>query len=269
LLILTIYSSAKTNLLKKYSVLHQTGSFTSENVYFTNKKDGARLAGSLTIPDTKRKLPAVILISGSGLLDRDETVYGQKPFRVLADYLSRRNIAVLRYDDRGTGESKGNLNNITPENFAEDAYAGLKYLKSRDEILIDKIGIIGHSMGAVEGSILASRYNDISFLIMLGGPGLPLDENMLKSDSLNNTRSGQSLAVVNSGQNLLKKMIAEVKKNSDISTTENNLKNIINDWRNSLPEKQRDGIVMLSQEPNRIMGMRWRVNGLRHILVMF
>jgi pimeloyl-ACP methyl ester carboxylesterase len=183
----------------------------------------ARLAGTLTIPDTDDGFPTVVLISGSGLQDRDETAHGNKLFEVLADYLTRRGIAVLRYDDRGAGMSTGPLENVTPENFAEDAYAGLQYLKERTDLKIGKIGLIGHSMGAVDGCILASRYIDISSLVMLAGPGIPLDEHMLKADSVSNVRSGKSVDVVSSGQALLRNMIAEVKKGHGSSVTEDNL----------------------------------------------
>jgi len=249
-------SRDETNISRESPGPNSTSSYIIEDVNFTNDKDNAHLAGTLTLPNSNEKFAAVVLISGAGLQDRDEAVYGHKPFKVLADYLTRQNIAVLRYDDRGAGESKGPLKNTTPENFAEDAYAGLQYLKSREEILTDKIGFIGHSMGAVEGSILASRYTDVSFLIMLGGAGLTLDANMLKADSVNNIRSGKSMAVVNSGQNLLKMMIAEVKKSHDEITTENNLNKIISDWRISLPEEERDGIdTFTKSKPNHWMEM--------------
>jgi dipeptidyl aminopeptidase/acylaminoacyl peptidase len=82
--------------------------YTVTEVKFENSKDGVTLAGTLTLPDGRdEKLPAVILVSGSGPQDRDETLMGHKPFWVLADYFSRHGIAVLRYDDRGVGESKG------------------------------------------------------------------------------------------------------------------------------------------------------------------
>jgi len=219
-----------------------TDPYFVEEVRFTNNTDDSQLVGTLTLPAAGKDFAAVILLSGSGLQDRDETVYGHKPFKVLADYFTRQGIAVLRYDDRGIGKSVGPLKNSTPENFARDALAGIMYLKSRSEISNNKIGIIGHSMGAIEGSILASRYDDISFLIMLGGPGIPLEENILKSDSTNNFRSGQSMAVINSGQKLLKKMMAEVKKDYDEMTTEKNLNIIIEKWRNSLPDQEKDGI---------------------------
>ena len=167
-------SRSKDNSVSRPQEPHPPYPYIVEEVKFTNNKDGTRLAGTLTVPITQNEFHTVVFISGSGLQDRNETAYSHKPFKVLADYLTRHNIAVLRYDDRGAGQSTGPMNNITPENFAEDAYSVIKYLKLRKDIYSNKIGVLGHSLGAVEGSILASRQGDISFLIMLGGPGIHL-----------------------------------------------------------------------------------------------
>jgi len=248
---------------------HTPCSYIEEEVWFTNRKDGAHLAGTLTIPNSQEEFPAVVLISGSGLQDRDETVYHHKPFKVLADYLTRNNIAVLRYDDRGAGKSTGPLENVTPENFAEDAYSGVQYLKSRNDLNISDIGFIGHSMGAVEGSILASRYSDISFLVMLGGPGIPLDEHMLKSDSVNNARSGKSMDEITSGQILLRNMMTEVKKGHRRDITETNLNRIIDEWRDALPAHVKEGVDEFTKHhPDhwRAMASEWATTYYRYVL---
>ena len=231
-----------------------------QEVAFTNSGDGARLVGTLTVPEIDSTYPAVVLISGSGLQDRDETAYGHKPFKVLAEYLSGRGIAVLRYDDRGAGGSTGPMHGITPEDFAADALAGLRYLKSRDDLKIGGIGLIGHSMGAVEGSILAGRNPDIAFLVMLGGPGMPLDWNMLKSDSASNVRLGKSVDAVNSGQTLLRSMIAAVKGADSGRVTEADLERVIGRWRDSLPPQVKEGIdAFTKSRPDhwRAMASEW------------
>jgi len=243
--------------------------YCEEEVTFANGKDGAKLAGALTIPDTEKAFPAVVLISGSGLQDRDETAYGHKPFEVLADFLSRRGIAVLRYDDRGAGLSIGPLEGVTPEHFAEDAYAGLRYLKARKDLNIGDIGLIGHSMGAVEGGILASRRDDVAFLVMLAGPGIPLDENMLKADSVSNSRSGRDAEAVRAGQILLRSLIARVKKDRDSGDTEADLDRIINEWRNSLPAGIKEGIDAFTESnPDhwRAMASEWSTPYFRYVL---
>lgn len=244
-------------------------SYHSESVHFRNEEDGAELAGTLSLPLTDNKIPAVALRTGSGLQDRNESVYGQKPYAVLADYLTRNGIAVLRYDDRGFGASRGPLINVTPEDFAADVYAGVQYLKLRDEIIADEIGLIGHSMGAVEGSILASRHDDIAFLVMLAGPGLPLDINMLIADSVNNIRSGNSIASVEAGQNLLRQMIAVVKSDEPINNREERLSALISDWLTSLPEPVKGPVeAFTKRQPDhwRKMASEWSTPYFRYVL---
>jgi len=111
--------------------LKNSKSFIEENVKFTNPADGTKLVGTFSKPFGTGPFTAVILISGSGLQDRNETVNGHQPFKVLAEYLSKNGIAVLRFDDRGTGKSKGDVWNATIEVFAGDALAGIDYLKTR------------------------------------------------------------------------------------------------------------------------------------------
>lgn len=150
--------------------------YAEEEVSYENRSDKVTLAGTLTRPRLERPVPAVLLITGSGSQDRDETVMGHKPFLVLADYLTRRGIAVLRVDDRGVGgSSKGNPTD-TNENYAEDAISGVEFLKNRKEIDSRKIGLIGHSEGGVVASLAAVRSKDIAFVVMLASPGIPGDE---------------------------------------------------------------------------------------------
>ncbi len=130
------------------------------------------LAGTLTIPKGDGPFPAAILITGSGTHDRDETIFGHKPFWVIADYLSRRGIAVLRLDDRGAGKSTGNKSRSSFDDLAGDVVAAAGFLASRKEIDAEKIGVIGHSEGASVGPIAASRSDRISFVVMLAGIGV-------------------------------------------------------------------------------------------------
>ncbi len=147
-------------------------SYEEEAVYFDNPAGNARLAGTLTLPSTPGPHPAVILISGSGPQDRDETIMGHKPFLVLADHLTRQGIAVLRYDDRGTAKSTGNFAAATSEDLANDAQAAVDYLKGRDEINAAKIGLAGHSEGGLIAPMLAVKPDNVAFIVMLAGPGL-------------------------------------------------------------------------------------------------
>jgi uncharacterized protein len=142
------------------------------DVAYENTKSGIHLTGSLTLPRTSSPVPAVLLITGSGAQDRDETIFAHKPFLVLADALTRRGIAVLRVDDRGVGGSTGSVSNSTSADFAEDVLAGVAFLKGRKEIDPTRIGLIGHSEGGLIAPMVASQSRDIAFVVMLAGPGV-------------------------------------------------------------------------------------------------
>jgi pimeloyl-ACP methyl ester carboxylesterase len=133
---------------------------------------GIKLAGTLTLPRGPGPFPAAIMITGSGPQDRDEALMGHKPFLVIADYLTRRGIAVLRLDDRGVGGSTGNSTRETLDDMAGDVVTGIGYLKGRKEIDAKHIGVIGHSEGGIVGPAAAVRSPDIAFVIMLAGTGV-------------------------------------------------------------------------------------------------
>ena len=143
--------------------------YNEENVVFENKKAGIKLAGTLTFPKSKTRIPAVILVTGSGQQDRNEEIGRHKPFWIIADYLTRHGIAVLRVDDRGIGGSTGNFDLSTTGDFAEDALAGITFLKSRQEINPKKIGIIGHSEGGMIAPLAASMSSDVAFIVSMAG----------------------------------------------------------------------------------------------------
>jgi hypothetical protein len=146
--------------------------YREEEVTFRNSVENFDLAGTLTLPGGSGPFPAVVMITGSGQEDRNETVFTHKPFLVIADYLTRNGIAVLRYDDRGFGESKGNAANSTSLSFADDAAAAVAYLLGRPEINLEKIGLAGHSEGGLIAPIVASKNNNIAFIVSLAGPGV-------------------------------------------------------------------------------------------------
>jgi len=148
--------------------------YEEEEVSYAN--DDIRLAGTLTFPSEGGPFPAAILISGSGPQDRNEEVFGHKPFLVLSDHLTRAGIAVLRVDDRGVGGSGGSAAESTTEDFAGDVLAGIAFLKDRAEIDPTRVGLIGHSEGGIIAPLVASRSDAVAFVIMLAGPGVPGDE---------------------------------------------------------------------------------------------
>jgi len=145
--------------------------YTEEDVAYDNPSAKVHIAGSLTLPNGKGPFPAVLLIVGSGPLNRDEEVAFHKPFLVLADHLTRQGIAVLRADKRGVGKTTGDFEEATIQDLADDVRAGVEYLKTRREIDPKHIGLLGHSEGGVVGPILASQSSDVAFVVMLAGPG--------------------------------------------------------------------------------------------------
>lgn len=148
-------------------------------VKFLNEEAEITLSGTLTLPG-EGKYPGVILVSGSGPQDRDETIFGHKPFKLLAHELTQLGFAVLRYDDRGVGDSEGNHGKGNTADFASDALSAFEYLKAHENVDGQKTGIIGHSEGAMIAFMLAAEHKDIDFVISLAGPGIPIRELMLE-----------------------------------------------------------------------------------------
>jgi pimeloyl-ACP methyl ester carboxylesterase len=145
--------------------------YTSEEVSYTN--GDIKLAGTLTIPEGPGPFPAVVMITGSGPQDRDEALLGHKPFLVISDHLTRNGIAVLRVDDRGVGGSTGSVDTATTADFAQDALAGVRFLKQHAKIAPDRVGLVGHSEGGVVAPLAASQSTDVAFIVMLAGTGVP------------------------------------------------------------------------------------------------
>jgi len=158
--------------------------YKEEEISFPNEKAKITLAGTLTLPRGPGPFPSAILISGSGPHDRDESIVGHRPFLVLADYLSRKGIAVLRFDKRGIGKSTGDYAKATTEDFAADTEAALFYLKSRKEIDPNRTGLIGHSEGGLIAPLLASRSGGVAWIVLLAGPGLNGEDALLLQSEL-------------------------------------------------------------------------------------
>jgi pimeloyl-ACP methyl ester carboxylesterase len=150
--------------------------YRDEDVTYENKIQNVTLAATFTVPQGKGPFSAVVLITGSGPQDRDETLLGHKPFLILSDYLTRHGIAVLRADDRGTAKSTGDFKTATTADFATDTEAGIAYLKTRLEVDPRKIGLIGHSEGAVIAPMIAARNPDVAFIVMMAGSGVSGDQ---------------------------------------------------------------------------------------------
>ena len=157
-------------------------SFDQEEVTFASADGSATLSGTLSLPKTGGKFPAVVLVSGSGQQNRDEEIFMHKPFLVIADYFARRGIAVLRYDDRGVGRSTGDASKATTLDFADDAEAAFAFLRKHKRIDSKRVGIVGHSEGALIAQIVAARCRKVSFIAFLGGQGCSGTEVLLQQN---------------------------------------------------------------------------------------
>lgn len=181
--------------------------YTVEEVTYTSAP-GVTLSATLTLPEGKGPVPAVLLIAGSGPVDRDETYLGHKPFAVLSDYLTRHGIATLRADKRGRGKSGGDYHASTTLDFATDAAAGVDYLRHRAEVDVKHIGLIGHSEGGIISPLLASRDKKIAFVVTIGGPSLRGDVILPLQKRLDMLGSGAPADVIAKSLDTDRKMFA-------------------------------------------------------------
>ncbi len=147
------------------------------DVTFANEDNTAQFGATLTVPGEEvippaksKTFPVAIIISGSGQQNRDGTMFRHKPYAVLADYLTRKGIAVLRIDDRMTGSSTGDVLNSTSATFAKDIEAAVTFLTTRKEIDPKKIGLIGHSEGGIIAPMVAAANKTIAFIVLWGAP---------------------------------------------------------------------------------------------------
>ena len=211
--------------------------YVSEEVYFENSKAGnIKLAATLTLPEGIMNPPVAILITGSGPQNRNEEILGHKPFLVLSDHLTRKGIAVLRYDDRGVAKSEGNFKTATTYDFADDVEAAFNYLKTRNDVVdTNKIGLIGHSEGGMIAPIVASTNKDISFCVLMAGPGITGKEILLtqtrKASELGGT-ADEDISINEKYSNKIYDICMDY--NGDVS--KNEIITVFEDMRNSSSE---------------------------------
>ncbi|MBF6597869.1 MAG: alpha/beta hydrolase [Fermentimonas sp.] len=204
--------------------------YYSEDITFENKEAEITLAGTLTLPNENGVFPVVILISGSGPQNRDEELLGHKPFLVLSDFLTRNGIAVLRYDDRGTAQSKGDFKTATSADFATDVESAIEYLKSRNEINKKQIGLIGHSEGGIIAPMVANKSKDVAFIILLAGTGLQGDQILLSQQKLIGKASGISDEALQENELINRKAFDVVKESNSLEQLNIDLTNLLNQF---------------------------------------
>lgn len=166
--------------------------YRAEEITFLNPSANVSLAGTLTLPPGDRRYPAVVLIHGSGPLDRDESIAGHKLFRALSECLAGRGIAVLRFDKRGVGHSTGDLASATTLDLASDVVAAVSWLKRRPDVDTGKIGLIGYSEGGLIAPMVAAQDASLAFIVLMAAPGLPGHEIMSAQHRLAALAAGMS-----------------------------------------------------------------------------
>lgn len=201
--------------------------YDEEEVQFDNPRAQVKLAGTLTRPKGAGPFHAVLLVAGSGPLTRDELFFGHRPFLVLSDYLTRRGLAVLRYDKRGVGKSTGDLNQATTPDFADDAVAGMEFLKGRPDIDPKRIGAIGHSEGGRIMPILALNWPDTAFIVMLAGAAMPGEEILLHGSRLMLKAKGATEEEVAKDDAINKRWCDLVKRGTDGAEIERPLRPLV------------------------------------------
>ena len=210
--------------------------YDKEDVVYTNTDAQCQLAGTLILPRQVRPCPAVLLISGGGAQNRDGMILGHRPFLVLADYLSRRGIAVLRADDRGVGASTGDRSQATSEDYAKDALAGVDFLKERREINPHLIGLIGHSEGGIIAALAAAQSRDVAFVVMMASPGLPGREYLLQYEESTQRALGSSEETVAANRVLQDRILATLEKEENQALTRTKLRQILEELDPPVPE---------------------------------
>lgn len=188
--------------------------YRSEDVVIETPTPGVRLAGTLTLPEGAGPFPAALLITGSGVQDRDETILGHKPFLVIADALTRRGVAVLRVDDRGAGGSTGPMDG-TSADFAVDAGASVAWLAGRPDIAVDRIGLIGHSEGGTIAPLVAGADPRVAWIVMIAGPAVPGGDLLVEQSRSIQQASGLDPAVVEANVAVQARIMAAAAENAD------------------------------------------------------
>ena len=231
--------------------------FRSDEVTFANGE--IVLAGEVTLPDGDGPHPAVVLISGSGDQLRDSEVAGFKVFAVLADALAEVGIASLRYDDRGVGGSSGDGLEATIEDRAADVEAAVELLRSRDDIDVGNIGLIGHSEGGIVAPLAADRSGDVAFVVLLAAPAVPGDE-LLRTQQLDLlTQSGTPPSEIEQYEEIQRLAFEAIASGDGWDEAEAALRTLARQQVEALPEQTRNALGDLDDYLDVIIGQELAV----------
>ncbi|MBL8890078.1 MAG: alpha/beta hydrolase [Planctomycetaceae bacterium] len=241
---------------------HPPFPYQVEEVLYPHQTGKFHLAATLTIPHNKGLSPAVILVSGSGAQDRDETIFEHRPFAVWADHLTKCGMIVLRVDDRGVGGTgtDGSPDDDTTSDFATDVRSGLAYLRSRNEVDPKRIGIIGHSEGALIGTMVAAEDPGIAFLVLLAGPGVPGHQLLaLQSEKIARASGASDEAIANLGA-LQAKIFSIIRDQPDVEAGKREARNILLSEYTKLTDDERKlagSAEAFVEQHSTVVGIPW------------
>ncbi len=227
--------------------------YYTEDVEYDNTAKTLHYGATFTRPNGSGKYPAVIIITGSGTQDRDGTLFGHKVYWVLADYLTKNGIAVLRVDDRGAGKSTigPDGTNVTSESFSYDVEASLNYLESRADVDKKHLGLIGHSEGGIIAPMVAARRKDVSFIVLWGAPAIG-------GAKINTQQAGQALrqrgvdsASAKAYMDLNDQVLPLFKTSANKTELEKNAQPVIGNWLKTQSKSTLDGLSLANDTANR------------------
>jgi pimeloyl-ACP methyl ester carboxylesterase len=172
----------------------------------------------MTYPNESGTFPTLILITGSGMQDRDESILNHKPFHVLADFFTKNGYAVLRVDDRGAGKSTGDFQQSSSEDFALDVEEHVRFISSLPMVNTKKIGLLGHSEGGLIAPMVAARNKSIAFIILFAGPGVPIVELMAQQNEAVFKSVGMPAKVIDTYIPLYKNLMKTLTQAPDVNS---------------------------------------------------
>ena len=213
--------------------------YKSEDVEYDNEDRSIHFGATFTVPFPDPNVnyfsapvyPTVLLITGSGKQDRDETIFDHKSFAIIADYLTRQGIAVLRIDDRDIGKTTGNFATATSADFAKDVEAGLDYLKSRKDVDVNSIGLLGHSEGGMIAPMVASKRSDVKFIVLLAGPGVKISELMEQQAVDMGLTGGSSVKYMEKYRLLYRELVNTIVNEPDTAKVFSKAGIVFNNWQ--------------------------------------
>lgn len=216
--------------------------YSEDEVVF--KSGRILFSGTLTTPkgEADAKYPALILLTGNGPLDRNENIYGFKIFEKIADYLTRKGIAVLRYDDRGVGGSTGNKMLSTTEDFTGDALSAVEFMKKQKNIDVNKIGLLGHSEGGIVASMAAARSTDIAFIVLMSGSGVNGGDLILEQQKLLLKSANVPDSTIAHNLELQTKINDALKSDKDLNELKDDLRKFAEEDYNNLSDEVKASI---------------------------